>query len=197
MKCYLNEMEALSQTNSESYADGKSTSRSFSIMQHLRTPQFHHRVPPRQKTALATLTRPLWMRCALPSHSISITEPLERIASQRTFTRLLDSLGRWRHRVITNVLLCETVPNNSSEIVLLPLSKKGNKRICSNYRDISLIDVAKVFGDIPLKRFQSERDQRIRLNQSGFRPGRGCTDQPTSHTGAAMKRPASYCYVLR
>ncbi len=41
-----------------------------------------------------------------------------------------------------------------------------------------MIDVAaKVFGVILLKRFQSERDQRTRPNQSGFRPRRGSTDQ--------------------
>ncbi len=63
-----------------------------------------------------------------------------------------------------------------SEPVLLPLFKKGDKRICSNYR--GLIDVtAKVLSVILLKRFQSQRDQRTRFNQSGFRPGRGCTDK--------------------
>ncbi len=90
----------------------------------------------------------------------------------------LNSLSPWLHRVITKVWLCEAVPNNWSETVLLPLLKKGDKRICSNYRGIGLIDVAaKAFGVILLKRFQSERDQRIRPNQSGFMPGRGCTDQ--------------------
>ncbi len=80
--------------------------------------------------------------------------------------------------VITKVWLCEAVPNNWSETVLLPLFKKGDKRICSYYRGISLIGVAaKVFGVILLKRFQYERDQRTRPNQSGFRPGRGCTYQ--------------------
>ncbi len=43
---------------------------------------------------------------------------------------------------------------------------------------ISLINVAaKVFGVILLKGFQYERDQRTPLKQSGFRPGRGRTDQ--------------------
>ncbi len=80
--------------------------------------------------------------------------------------------------MITKVWLCEAVPNNWSEAVLLPLFKKGDKRICSNYRGISLIDAAaKVYGIILVKRFQFERDQRTRPNQSGFRPGRGCTDQ--------------------
>ncbi len=71
----------------------------------------------------------------------------------------LDSLGPWLHRVINKVWLCEAVPNNWSEAVLLPLFKKGDKQICSNYRALTLIDVAaKVFGVILLKRFQSERD---------------------------------------
>ncbi len=52
-----------------------------------------------------------------------------------------------------------------SEPVLLPLFKKGDKRKCSNYRSICLIDVtAKVFTVILLTRFQSERDQRTRPN---------------------------------
>ncbi len=41
-----------------------------------------------------------------------------------------------------------------------------------------MIDVAtKIFGVILLKRFQYERGQRTRPNQSGFWPGRGCTDR--------------------
>ncbi len=49
--------------------------------------------------------------------------------------------------MITKVWLCETVPNNWSEADLLPLFKKGDKRICSHYRGISLIDIAaKIFG---------------------------------------------------
>ncbi len=54
--------------------------------------------------------------------------------------------------MITKVWLCEAVPNNWSEAVLLPLFGKGDKRICSNYRGISLKGVvAKVFGVILLK----------------------------------------------
>ncbi len=82
------------------------------------------------------------------------------------------------HRVITNVWLCEAVPNNWSEAVLLPLFKTGDKRICSNYRGIGIIGAAaKVVGVILLRRFQYERDPRTRPNQSGFGPGRGCTDR--------------------
>ncbi len=39
----------------------------------------------------------------------------------------IDSLGPWLHRMTNTVWLCEAVPNNSSEAVLLALFKKGDK----------------------------------------------------------------------
>ena len=87
-------------------------------------------------------------------------------------------LGPWLHQVILRAWESETLPNAWGKAVLLPIFKKGDKRICTNYRGISLIDVAaKVFSALILKRFQAERDKRTRPNQSGFRPGRGCIDQ--------------------
>ncbi len=95
MKCYLNEMDASSQIKPDSYVDGKSTSRNFSITQHTRTPYFHHRIHQLRKTTLVKLTHPLWRRCALPSDSYAITEPLERMASQRRFARRAST--PWAH----------------------------------------------------------------------------------------------------
>ncbi len=101
------------------------------------------------------LTHPLWRRCALPSDNYAITEfPGEDGIPAEVYKTCLDSLGPWLHRVITNVWLCEAVPNDWNEAVLFPLFKKGDKRICSNYRGISLIDIAaKVFDVIILKIF--------------------------------------------
>ncbi len=91
------------------------------------------------------LTRPRRRKCAHPYDSYAITK----------------LLSPWLHRMTIKVWLCEAVPNNWSEAVLLPLFKKGDKRICSNYRNISLINVvARVFGVILLKGFQCEREQR-------------------------------------
>ncbi len=57
---------------------------------------------------------------------------------------------------------------NWSEAVLLSLFKKVDKRIYSNHRGISLIDVAaKVSAVILLKRFQSEGDQRTAPTKMG------------------------------
>ncbi len=92
-----------------------------------------------------------------------------------------------------HVMVCEPV--------LLPLFKKGDKRICSNYRSICLIDVsAKVFSVILLKKFQSERHQRTRPYQSGFMPGRGCTDQMynlrrTLEEHWRLPQPTVMCFV--
>ncbi len=86
---------------------------------------------------------PLWGKCALPSDNYAIKEPLELMSSQRRFTRR--DLNPWAYGCIgffTKVWLCEAAPNNWSEAVLFPLCKKGDKRICSNYRGIGLIDVA-------------------------------------------------------
>ena len=89
-----------------------------------------------------------------------------------------DIVAPWLYRVIFQVWSSESVPKDWTSAILIPVFKKGDKRLCSNYRGISLIDIAaKVFTSLLLKRFQMARDKRTRPNQSGFRPGRSCTDQ--------------------
>ena len=56
--------------------------------------------------------------------------------------------------------------------------KKGDPSDCSNYRGISLLSVvSKLFESVLLTRLRNVRDERVRKNQAGFRPGRGCIDQ--------------------
>ncbi len=81
---------------------------------------------------------------------------------------------------------------------LAPISNKPaklDKRIRSNYRIISLIGVAaKVFGEIFLKRFQSERDWRthtLDVDEDALRV------LPVSHTRAALDLSESHRCVLR
>ncbi len=132
--------------------------------------------PLRRKPTLVKLTQE--EVCTVTRQLCNNRAPGEDGIPAEVYKTCLDSLGPWLHRVITKVWLCEAVPNNWIEAVLLSLFKKGDKPICSNNRGISLIYVAaKVFGVILLKRFQSERDQRTRPHQSGFRPGYACTDQ--------------------
>ncbi len=195
VKCYLNEMEARSQIPDQA--------RKLCRWKEHFKELLNHAAPP--NTAFSPLPS-----SAAETYSCEVDPPtLEEVCTAvrqlrnnrapgedgvpaEVYKTCLDSLGPWQHRVITKVWFCETVPNNWSEAVLLPLFKKKDKRICSNYRGISLIDVAaKVFGVILLKRFQSERDQCARPYQNGFRPGRACTDQ-THNLRCTLEQPWSF-----
>ncbi len=92
--------------------------------------------------------------------------------------------------------MCGAVPNNWSGAVLLPLSKKEDKRICFNYRGISLINVAaKVFGIVLLKLIQPERDSVPDKTKLALGLAQGV--QTVSDTCAALGLPGSHCRVLR
>ena len=81
-------------------------------------------------------------------------------------------------RLFETVWNAECCPADWSQSIILPIPKRGDRTQCANYRGISLINVlAKVFAVLLLDRFSTERHQRTRDNQGGFRPGRGCIDQ--------------------
>ena len=60
---------------------------------------------------------------------------------------------------------------------ILPIPKKGNLKVCDNWRRISLLDVVgKVFARIIHSRLQNAAEDILSDSQCGFRQGRGCTD---------------------
>ena len=62
--------------------------------------------------------------------------------------------------------------------VIVPLPKKGDLSLMTNYRGISLLSIAaKVYNKILLNRIRDEVDPILRKNQAGFRPGRSCAQQ--------------------
>lgn len=68
-------------------------------------------------------------------------------------------VGDWRH----------------AEIVLIP--KKGDLKLCDNWRGISLLDVVgKIMARIVQERLSAIAEQLLPESQCGFRKGRGCTD---------------------
>jgi hypothetical protein len=94
------------------------------------------------------------------------------------FKACLPNISHWLHDIYCEVWAAEVIPQDWSEALLIPFFKKGDSSMCSNYRGISLIDIAgKIFSALLLNRFQSFRDGRTRVNQAGFRRGRGCSDQ--------------------
>ncbi|KAI3364591.1 hypothetical protein L3Q82_011370 [Scortum barcoo] len=62
--------------------------------------------------------------------------------------------------------------------VVVPLFKKGDRRVCSNYRGITLLSLpGKVYARVLERRIRPIVEPRIQEEQCGFRPGRGTLDQ--------------------
>ena len=71
-----------------------------------------------------------------------------------------------------------TAPKQWTTNLIVPIPKKGNLQLMTNYRGISLMSiVAKVYNKVLLNRLQPVVDKLLRNNQAGFRLGRGCTQQ--------------------
>jgi hypothetical protein len=80
-------------------------------------------------------------------------------------------------KLISEIWHQELIPSKWCTSVVIPLHKKGDSMRCSNYRGISIIDVAlQILESIILKRLVGYREAQARESQSGFRPGRGCID---------------------
>ncbi|KAK3536657.1 hypothetical protein QTP86_015466, partial [Hemibagrus guttatus] len=71
-----------------------------------------------------------------------------------------------------------TVPLGWTTGVVIPLFKKGDRRVCSNYREITLLSLpGKVYSRVLERRVQPLIEPRIQEEQCGFRPSRGTLDQ--------------------
>ena len=91
----------------------------------------------------------------------------------------IDAILPSLHDLICDIWRSEEFPEQWKRSTIVPQThKKGDKALCSNYRGISLISLAcKIVENVILCRFRTERDQRTRENQAGFRASRGCADQ--------------------
>ena len=69
------------------------------------------------------------------------------------------------------------VPKDWSDVVLLPIPKKGELHKCDNWRGIALLDVVgKVIVRIIQERLQKLAEEELPESQCGFRKGRSCSD---------------------
>ena len=84
---------------------------------------------------------------------------------------------------------------------LVPLHKKGDVKVCGNYRGISLLCISyKVLENIILQRHRSTIDSVLTESQAGFRKARGCIDQIYSlrrilEQRHEFRRPTAVCFV--
>ncbi|MGH2507006.1 MAG: reverse transcriptase domain-containing protein [Ktedonobacteraceae bacterium] len=95
---------------------------------------------------------------------------------------MLKALGggglRWLTRVFSVVWSTGRAPMDWQTGVVVPIFKKGDQRVCSNYRGITLLSLpGKAFARVLHSRLTEVVDHKIQEEQCGFRRGRGTTDQ--------------------
>ena len=79
-------------------------------------------------------------------------------------------------------LLDKMKPTQWSILNIIPIPKKGDPSLSSNYRGIILSSlVAKTYNRMILNRIRPHIDYHLRKNQNGFRSGRTTTSQILAH----------------
>ena len=87
-----------------------------------------------------------------------------------------DGIGKL-HQVVSQAWIQGQVPQEWRNATIVPIFKKGSKKLCSNYRGISLLSVpGKVYARVLLDRLKILTDPLIEEAQAGFRMGRGTRD---------------------
>uniref|UniRef100_A0A3B3QL96 Reverse transcriptase domain-containing protein n=1 Tax=Paramormyrops kingsleyae TaxID=1676925 RepID=A0A3B3QL96_9TELE len=95
------------------------------------------------------------------------------------YLKALDVVGlSWLTRLLNSAWRSGTVPLDWQTGVVVPLFKKGDWRLFSNYRGITLLSLpGKVYSGVLERRVRSIVESRIQEEQCSFRPGRGTLDQ--------------------
>ncbi|KAK3565106.1 hypothetical protein QTP86_033155, partial [Hemibagrus guttatus] len=95
------------------------------------------------------------------------------------YLKSLDVVGlSWLTRLCNIAWRSGTVPLDWATGVLVPLFKKGDRRVCLNYRGITLLSLpGKVYSRVLERRVRPLVEPRIQEEQCSFRPSRGTLDQ--------------------
>uniref|UniRef100_A0A671V1W2 Reverse transcriptase domain-containing protein n=1 Tax=Sparus aurata TaxID=8175 RepID=A0A671V1W2_SPAAU len=95
------------------------------------------------------------------------------------YLKSLDVVGlSWLTHLCSIAWQSGTGPLDWPTGVVVPLFKKGDRRVCSNYRGITLLSLpGKVFSRVLKRRIRPIVEPRIQEEQCGFRPGHGTLDQ--------------------
>ena len=89
-----------------------------------------------------------------------------------------DSLHDRLYEIIQCIWKNEVVPKVWRDSVVIPLFKKGDRRVCDNFRPISLLAVTgKVLASLLDKQIREVVEKQFDEGQCGFRPCRGTVDQ--------------------
>ncbi|KAK3546985.1 hypothetical protein QTP86_007435 [Hemibagrus guttatus] len=95
------------------------------------------------------------------------------------YLKSLDVVGlSWLTRLCNIAWRSGTVPLDWVTGVVIPLFKKGDRRVCSNYRWITLLSLpGKVYSRVLERRVRPLVEPRIQEEQCDFQPSRGTLDQ--------------------
>ena len=94
------------------------------------------------------------------------------------FQILKDDAVKVLHSICQQVWKSQQWPQDWKRSVFIPIPKKGNAKVCSNYCTIALIShVSKVMLKILQARLQQYMNHEPPDIQAGFRKGRGTRDQ--------------------
>ncbi|TWW81841.1 R2 Retrovirus-related Pol polyprotein from type I retrotransposable element [Takifugu flavidus] len=95
------------------------------------------------------------------------------------FLKALDVVGlSWLTRFCNIAWTLGAVPLDWQTGVVVPLFKKGDRRVCFNYRGITPLSLpGKVYSGVLERRVHQIVEPRIQEEQCGFCPGRGTLDQ--------------------
>ena len=89
-----------------------------------------------------------------------------------------DELVPCMHHLLCDIWSLESMPSDWSLSLLCPVLKKGDAKICSNYRGISLLTIAyRILASVLRERLKPFVNKLIGSYQCGFRPGKSTIDQ--------------------
>lgn len=87
-------------------------------------------------------------------------------------------IERSMYNVIMDIWKNKKIPVDWREAIIIPLHKKGDKKVLDNYRGISLLNIGyKILSRILLTRVEEQLGPTIGEYQCGFRKGRNCAEQ--------------------
>ena len=105
------------------------------------------------------------------------------------------------HRICVAIWETGEWPEEWTFSTFIPLPKKGDLKLCANYRTIALVSHAsKILLRIILERIRVKTETEIADEQAGFRQGRWTRDQIANlrilmHTAREHQQPLYMCFV--
>ncbi|TWW76609.1 hypothetical protein D4764_13G0012710 [Takifugu flavidus] len=114
-----------------------------------------------------------------PTNTPSSEEAPEVDEIRPEFLKALDVVGlSWLTRLCNIAWTSGAVPLDWQTGVVVPLFKKGDRRVCSNYRGITLLSLpGKVYSGVLERRVRRRVEPWIQEELWGLHPGRGTVDQ--------------------